>query len=305
MPLFKDITRNLLELKKLATTANDVKALIRNFSPASAKVGEKQLKIDSQIDAEILKTISPQSPNQFDRDGLVRNKSSENIKKLSLDNILKYNNPSAGVQQLGIAEGTEADVLAIISKHQPEGLLKFYVELLSWDNERMGEKVEQKVEFLSTIDSLNEGLSPSWDSEEYFGRTEEVFRISTTARTLSINFTLIANNKQEHSKLIEDINFLTQCCYAGSIKESLGRQPPFIRLTVGDLYKRQLCLITNLDKDFNEVPWINIDKELPFLVKITMSCNILNSFERIRGEIESSVPNYNTVFFNYARTGTQ
>lgn len=299
MPLLKDIVTNLNRLKTLASEGSDLKALVRNLSPSTAKKAEKELKVDTQLDGAQTQTLSPRAAKskggERDRDDLIRNRLPEDVKKDNFNSIININSPDSPLLH-------DEDELAEISKHHPKNNIKFIMELLQYNPNNNRESILEKKSFFSTITNLSEGTSPNIDSELPFGSTEDIFRNVSATRNLSLTFILFANNKQEHKKIIKDLDFLTRNCYPGRLR-SFGRQPPFIRLTIGDLYKRQLALISNLDKTLGELPWSNIEEELPLKIEISLSFNLLYSMEDDKGKMITGQPSFNSIFYQFSHTG--
>lgn len=139
-----------------------------------------------------------------------------------------------------------------------------------------------RIDFWATFESLNESVAPQWESKIYFGRTEGVHHLMSTERILNLNFTIQANNEKEHENNFKRLNFLTKLNFPGKIivdgnSNLMSRQPPLIRINIGDLYKDQFAIITSFDKDWDpNIPWANTINELPIVTKITLSLTLLH-----------------------------
>ncbi len=286
MPKLKDIIRSKSELEKLIASANDIKAIIRNTTiPGAALKAKNEAQIEALREKEIV--------NQ---------------------NFVKWSYKPPTTPQIEIPDvGTQ-------SRTHPDNTLRFIFELLKYIPTKSGAKEisfipnlegidteyrldykkskfdkftpRNSVMFWATLSSISEGNSPEWLPTEFFGRTEKMYKISTTDRTLSLAFTLASFTEEEVNINIKKLNFLTQCVYPGPIESTVfGRQSPFIRLTLGNLYKQHLAIITTLDVDLfqDNIPW-DTEKEVPLVIGVTTSITLL--FQ------DKEQPTFNSTFFN-------
>lgn len=132
---------------------------------------------------------------------------------------------------------------------------------------------EKRLTFRATLESVNESVSPDWNPQRPIGRPFNVYSYGGVERQLNFSFKIYPMNANEVVSNWTKYNYLVGLCYpagyvgtdrqdaTGDLRSSspgdvLGGsrvdnetgfiQPPFIRFTVGNLYKRQTGIITSI-----------------------------------------------------------
>lgn len=136
------------------------------------------------------------------------------------------------------------------------------------------------VQFRATISGLNETLSPSWDSGKFVGSPFSYYTYSGIERSVSFNFKVFSLNKDEHKVAWDKINFLTGLVYPQGYYNSSAVKPPFIRFTLGDLYKSKYGFIESLTHTFDDgTPW-DVDQKgyrLPMIVDVAVTIKFVEN----------------------------
>ena len=118
------------------------------------------------------------------------------------------------------------------------------------------------VQFRATLSGLSETLSPSWDSHKFIGSPFSNYTYSGIERSVTFNFKVYSLNATEHKIGWDKINFLNSLVFPQGYYDSSAVVPPFIRLTIGDLYKGKLSFIESLSHTWDDnTPWNVTDKE--------------------------------------------
>lgn len=173
--------------------------------------------------------------------------------------------------------------------------------------------------FRGYVKDMSENIAPTYNTEQYIGRSEVVSSYVSTSRTLSFSLDLYANNQNEFTKIYQKLDYLTSMCYPEYFNDSstegytLTRpKPPLVRMRLADLYggttKAQtdnanlkhgvLGYINSLSYTFNEEgTWNNnIEGErAPKFITATIEYVI----------IHDETPNINTRFYgvDYEKVG--
>lgn len=290
MPTLGDLIQIKGNIEQLGATGRDIKAIARALTPESALhakveatnklIENKKSSAEASSSLKLVQTIDPEPFTPVD-DGTQSNIHPPNTIRFIIE-LLKYN-----IDDKGIISETPF----IPNLTDNDNLTEYRLNYKGKTNfNNQGE-----VMFWATLDSCNETVSPEWEPELFFGRTEKMYRLPSAERTLDLNFVIPSYTDKEQEILIKKLNYLTQLCYPGSIDSStLGRQPPFIRLTIGNLYTRHLGIITNLSKGFisNNTPW-QTENEQPLFVDISMGVTLLKQ------DIEQ--PTFNTTFHEFIK----
>jgi len=118
-------------------------------------------------------------------------------------------------------------------------------------------KQNKAVNFLATITGLSETFSPSWDSSKFIGNPFSFYTYTGLERSVSFSFKIFSLNPTEHIKAWERLNFLTSLVYPQDYELDAGYiTAPFLRLTIGDMYKRKEGFLGSLSYTIDDnVPW--------------------------------------------------
>jgi hypothetical protein len=118
------------------------------------------------------------------------------------------------------------------------------------------------VQFRATLSGLTEALSPSWDSHKFIGSPFSNYTYSGIERSVTFNFKVYSLNAEEHKIGWDKINFLNSLVFPQGYYDSSAIVPPFIKLTIGDLYKGKLSFIESLSHTWDDsTPWNVTNKE--------------------------------------------
>lgn len=116
---------------------------------------------------------------------------------------------------------------------------------------------KKTVQFRATLSGMSESFSPSWDSNKFTGSPFNNYTYSGIERSVSFNFKVYSLNAEEHKIGWDKINFLNSLVFPqGYYKGSTAVIPPFIKLTIGDLYKGKDAFIESLTHTWDDgTPW--------------------------------------------------
>ena len=117
---------------------------------------------------------------------------------------------------------------------------------------------------------MSESFSPSWDSNKFTGSPFSNYTYSGIERSVSFNFKVYSLNAEEHKIGWDKINFLNSLVFPqGYYGGSTAVIPPFIKLTIGDLYKGKHAFIESLTHTWEDgTPWNVADKERTVLSNV-------------------------------------
>lgn len=131
------------------------------------------------------------------------------------------------------------------------------------------------VPFRAFISTIKESIKPEFAEQRYVGRTERFVTYSGTKRGLSLAFNVVAFAEEEMDSVWKRINYLTGLTYPKGVVNGF-MVPPLFTVTVGKIYDNQPCYIESLDYDLlDESTTFDIDREVPFMVAVTMQLSIL------------------------------
>ena len=121
---------------------------------------------------------------------------------------------------------------------------------LKFSSVTSGRKVNT-VNFMATITGLSENVSPTWDTAKFLGSPFNYYNYTGIERSVTFTFLVYSTNAVEHIAAWQRINFLTQLAYPQAYKQGY-MIPPFITLTLGNLYVNKECFIESLSYNVDD-----------------------------------------------------
>ena len=118
-------------------------------------------------------------------------------------------------------------------------------------------KQNKAVNFVSTITGLAESFSPGWNSNKFIGNPFNFYTYEGIERSVSFSFKVFSLNPSEHKIAWGKLNFLTSLVYPQAYEGEAGYiTAPFLKLTIGDMYKRKEGFIESLSYGIDDsTPW--------------------------------------------------
>ena len=128
--------------------------------------------------------------------------------------------------------------------------------------------------FKAYLSGISETLSPEWSSEKYIGRPDSVHVYQGVERSISFEFMVVPNTKQELPILWEKMNYLVGLTYPSWRSVGTGKrmEAPFINLTIGDMYVDTPGFLSSLSITVDDnSPW-ELDEGFQLPHAISVSC---------------------------------
>ena len=105
---------------------------------------------------------------------------------------------------------------------------------------------KQSVNFRATLSGITETTTPSWDSAKFIGSPFPYFTYTGIERSVSFNFKVYSTTPLQHIAAWQRLNFLTSLAYPQGYNKGIAVQAPFLKITIGNLYKNKECYISSL-----------------------------------------------------------
>lgn len=168
-----------------------------------------------------------------------------------------------------------ADIVNNIDDEREVDKIKSNKYYLSFEDIRTGNMVF----FRPSIDSITNDTQPSYEEENFLGRTEALPSYQRTTKTRSFAFKVYAGTPKEHILNMKKLNFLDSLCYPIVNSDFSIIQNPLIRMNLGKYYKNVGGYISSLTSSINndESQW-EIDNDLfsPKIIDISLSMVIIH-----------------------------
>jgi hypothetical protein len=103
-----------------------------------------------------------------------------------------------------------------------------------------------RVRFRATISGLTETFTPSWESNKFVGNPFNFYTYNSIERSVTFTFKVFSLNYSEHKKAWARLSFLSSLVYPQSYVNKNYVTPPFIKFTLGDMYKEKAAFIESL-----------------------------------------------------------
>jgi hypothetical protein len=99
--------------------------------------------------------------------------------------------------------------------------------------------------FRATINGLSETFTPTWESSKFVGNPFNFYTYSGVERSVTFNFIVYSLNDSEHIAAWQRLSFLSSLAYSQGFINNYSI-PPFIKFTLGDMYKNKPAFIESL-----------------------------------------------------------
>jgi len=114
----------------------------------------------------------------------------------------------------------------------------------------------QRVRFRATISGLTETFTPSWESNKFVGNPFNFYTYNSIERSVTFTFKIFSLNYEEHKRAWIRLSFLSSLVYPQSYINKNYVTPPFIKFTLGDMYKDKEAFIESLTYTIDDnTPW--------------------------------------------------
>lgn len=157
-------------------------------------------------------------------------------------------------------------------------LIKFNFETIDNDNTNN----TYRTHFRAFLKGFNDSTTADWDGKKYAGRGDDMYNYQGFGRSVSFNFTISPQSKQEMKPLWQKLNYLNSTLYPDYSPQNGFMRGNIHRLTIGEYLYRTPGIIKSLNYTIDDnFPWeIKIDQpeqgadqdmmELPQLINVSV-----------------------------------
>ena len=158
--------------------------------------------------------------------------------------------------------------------------------------------VDDIIVFRAHITALSDSFNANWNPVSMIGRADPNYHYTGYSRDLNLSFDIYATDRDELKPIYRKLNALAAFTSPIYNEESIAMEAPWMRLTIGDLFRQQPVVMSSLSYEYAfDAPWeINIedDKEMMQVpLKISVQCQF--------NMITDYLPNKNGRFFSLAK----
>ena len=165
---------------------------------------------------------------------------------------------------------------SVTSDNTKNDLVKFRIGVI--DNENPREKTF--IHFRAHINSLSDAYTSEWSAQKFMGRSEDFYNFSGFGRTVSLDWTVAAQSKQELIPMYQKLNYLASVC-AGDYSDVGYMRGNLIELSVGGWFQQQIGFMSGLT--------LEVPEDSPWEIGITDANNLtsINQIGPVGREINS------------------
>ncbi len=136
-------------------------------------------------------------------------------------------------------------------------------------------------------DGLEENFAPNWNSENFYGRVDEVPTYTGTGRTLSLVFDIVAWSPKDLAPMYTKLHKLQSLVYPSYDSNAYLQAGPLVRMRIGDLICAQSPnasaakkglpgYINTLSFAYDEIWNITEDYKVPRKVSVTLGYTVVH-----------------------------
>lgn len=164
----------------------------------------------------------------------------------SISNNSGYKNAVDRINAFPLYKSTK-----VTSDNDKNDFVKFRIGVI--DNNNPSEKTY--IHFRAIINALSDSYQSDWEGTRFMGRSEEFYKYKGFGRTVSLDWTVAAQSKQELIPMYQKLNYLASIC-AGDYSDVGYMRGNLITLSVGGWFQEQVGFMSGITLDVpQESPW--------------------------------------------------
>jgi hypothetical protein len=146
-------------------------------------------------------------------------------------------------------------------------------------------KEDDIIVFRAAITGLTDSYTANWSPVNMIGRADPNYHYTGFSRDVSLSFDIYATDRDEVKPIYRKLNALAGYTAPTYNTKSIAMEGPWMRLTVGDLYRQQPVVLTSLSYTFAvDAPWeINLEDDdemmqVPLKIGVQCSFNMVSDY---------------------------
>jgi hypothetical protein len=164
-----------------------------------------------------------------------------------------------------------------------QDFIKFYMTGPKLVNNAANNITDDIIVFRATLGSLSDSFQANWTPVQMIGRADPNYHYTGYNRDISLDFTVYATDRDELQPIWRKLNALAGYTAPTYTAENIAMQAPWMRITIGDLFRQQPVILTSLDYTLSDTDttWeINIEQD-PTMMQVPHKISVRCSFTMI------------------------
>ena len=145
--------------------------------------------------------------------------------------------------------------------------------------------------FRAFLEGISDSMSPEWTQQDYAGRPEQGHIYGGYSSSISFSFQAAPGSEEEFKAIWKKVNYLkgmtTPSSYSGATGGGAYMTPPFMRLTIGDMFNDVYGYLTSLTISVNDDMDWELDKDvgrLPKGIEIDVDWQVIKKRAPLAGQ---------------------
>lgn len=164
-----------------------------------------------------------------------------------------------------------------------QDFIKFYMTGPKLFNNAPTDVKDDIIVFRATLGSLSDSFQANWTPVQMIGRADPNYHYTGYNRDVSLDFTVYATDRDELQPIFRKLNALAGYTTPTYTTGNIAMQAPWMRITIGDLFRQQPVILTSLDYTLTDTDttWeINIEQD-PTMMQVPHKISVRCSFTMI------------------------
>ena len=227
-------------------------------------------KLKAQKSTKSKSTENILTSSEYDDSTYIKRFRNNSLKKQLLD--------STGAKGLTTQGGDSLNKLTVLNKNEID-VIKDRDLIRFWFYDIANEKY---IPFRATVKSINERYTSDWDNFQYVGNADKVYNYRGFTRSLGFSFTVVAMSVKELLPMWTRINYLLGLSKPAKYYNGEFIVPPLVKLTIGEMYKEQPMIITNMSISIpDNATWETLQSDVNYSAGYAYYNGLLKSDSRV------------------------
>lgn len=176
--------------------------------------------------------------------------------------------------------------LGAINGNITQDFIKFFFTGPKLQNGAPAETEDDIIVFRAAITSLSDTFSPTWTAQTMIGRADPNHHYTGVTRDINLDFNIYATDRDEVKPIWRKLNALAGYTAPEYDTETIALKAPWMRITIGDLFRQQAAIITSLTYTLHDSDstWeINIEQDptmmqVPHKVSVSIGMTLVPDY---------------------------
>jgi hypothetical protein len=186
-----------------------------------------------------------------------------------------------------------------------QDFIKFFLTGPDLYNGNVNDPEDDIIVFRAAITGLTDSYTANWSPINMIGRADPNYHYTGFSRDVSLSFDIYATDRDEVKPIYRKLNALAGYTAPTYNPKSIAMEGPWMRLTIGDLYRQQPVVLTSLSYTFAmDAPWeINLEDD-DEMMQVPLKIGVQCSFNMVSDHLPRKGGRFYTLAKSFTEDGT-